>query len=79
MRNQVLIALAEKLRPPEGKARYRRRACTVDPVFGISKSVLGFRQFMLRGFQKVSGEWSLVCLVDNLERPHTLWQAALAA
>ena len=75
----VLIAMAEKLRTPEGKARYRRRACTVEPVFGIIKSALGFRQFLLRGLKKVSGEWNLVCLAYNLKRLHTLRQTALAA
>ena len=39
----ILIAMAKKLRTPEGKARYRRRACTVEPVFGIIKSAIGFR------------------------------------
>jgi hypothetical protein len=75
----VLLAMAEKLRTPAGKARYRRRACTVEPVFGIIKSALGFRQFMLRGLKKVSGEWNLVCLAYNLKRLHTLRQGALEA
>ena len=84
----VLIAMAEKLRTPEGKARYRRRACTVEPVFGIipsaisgpgGKSALGFRQFLLRGLKKDSGEWNLVCLAYNLKRLHTLRQTAMAA
>jgi len=52
----VLLMMAAKLKTPAGKARYRRRACTVEPVFGIVKNVLGFRQFMLRGLEKVSGE-----------------------
>jgi len=41
----VLVAMAEKLQTPEGKATYRRRACTVEAVFGIIKAALGFRQF----------------------------------
>lgn len=68
----VLRAMADKLKTPEGKARYRQRACTVEPVFGILKTVLGFRQFVLRGLQKVSGEWNLVCLAYNLKRLHRL-------
>lgn len=68
----VLRAMAEKLRTPEGQARYRQRACTVEPVFGILKTVLGFRQFLLRGLRKVSGEWNLVCLAYNLKRLHRL-------
>jgi hypothetical protein len=75
----VLIAMAEKLRTPEGKARYRRRACSVEPVFGIIKSAMGFRQFLLRGIKKVSGEWNLICLAYNLKRLHTLRQTAPAA
>lgn len=71
----VLLAMAEKLRTPEGKATYRRRACTVEPVFGIIKAVLGFRQFLLRGLGKVSGEWNLVCLAYNFKRLHTLRRA----
>ena len=55
---------------------YRRRACTVEPVFGIIKSVLGFRQFLLRGWKKVSGEWNLVCLAYNLKRLHVLQRAS---
>ncbi len=72
----VLVAMAEKLKTPQGKAIYRRRACTVEPVFGIIKAVLGFRQFLLRGLSKVRGEWKLVCLAYNLKRLHTLARAA---
>lgn len=71
----VLVAMAEKLRTDQGKALYRKRARTVEPVFGIIKHVLGFRQFLLRGLTKVTGEWSLVCLAYNLKRLHVL-QAA---
>lgn len=72
----VLLAMAAKLQTPEGKAIYRQRASTVEPVFGIIKSALGFRQFLLRGLKKVSGEWTLVCLAWNLKRLHTLGAAA---
>ena len=68
--------MAGKLKTPEGKATYRKRACTVEPVFGILKAVLGFRQFLLRGLEKVRGEWKLVCLAYNLKRLHTLGRAA---
>ena len=74
-----LLAMAEKLKTEEGKARYRRRACTVEPVFGIIKAALGFRQFLLRGLKKVTGEWNLVCLAYNLRRLHTLQAAAAGA
>lgn len=53
-------------------ARYALRKQTVEPVFGIIKSMMGFRQFSLRGLQKVSGEWTLVCLAWNLKRMATL-------
>ena len=48
------------------QTRYRFRARTVEPVFGIIKSARGFRQFLLRGLEKVSAEWSLVCAAHNL-------------
>jgi transposase len=68
----VLVAMTDKLKTAEGKAIYRKRASTVEPVFGIIKAVLGFRQFLLRGMKKVSGEWNLVCLAYNLKRLHRL-------
>jgi len=61
-------AEAEKLRTPEGRALYRRRACTVEPIFGVIKAVLGFGQFLLLGLQKVLGKWTLVCPAYNLKR-----------
>jgi len=70
--NPVLCAMAEKLKTPEGQRTYRQRACTVEPVFGIIKAGLGFRQFLLRGLRKVSGEWNLICLAYNLKRLHRL-------
>lgn len=60
--------MAHKLKTKVGRARYALRKQTVEPVFGIIKSVLGFRQFSLRGVKKVSGEWTLVCLAWNLKR-----------
>lgn len=65
-------AMAAKLRTPEGRAIYRQRKCTVEPVIGIIKDVLGFRQFSLRGVAQVTGEWILVCLAYNIKRLHTL-------
>jgi transposase len=68
-----------RLRTPEGRAIYGSRKCTVEPVFGIIKSVLGFRQFHLRGLKAVSGEWTWVTIAWNLKRLFTLeqqkWQA----
>ena len=61
-------AMAHKLKTKAGRALYALRKQTVEPVFGIIKSVLGFRQFSLRGLKKVTGEWTLVCLAWNLKR-----------
>ena len=64
--------MAHKLRTDIGKAIYRLRKSTVEPVLGIIKEVLGFRQFSLRGLVAAGGEWTLVCLAYNLKRLHTL-------
>ena len=64
--------MAYKLQTKIGKALYRLRKSTVEPVLGIIKEVLGFRQFSLRGLGQASGEWTLVCLAYNLKRLHTL-------
>lgn len=61
-----------RLRTSAGKTLYQLRQQTVEPVFGIIKSVLGFRQFRLRGREKASLEWTLVCLACNLKRLHRL-------
>ena len=61
-------AMAHRLRTPEGKKLYAKRKHTPEPVFGIIKSVLGFRQFLLRGLENVKGEWSLVTLAWNMKR-----------
>jgi hypothetical protein len=61
-----------RLKTVKGRAKYKLRQQTVEPVFGIIKSVLGFRQFLLRGLQKVELEWQLVCLAYNLKRLHLM-------
>ena len=61
-------AMAHKLKTKAGRAAYALRKQTVEPVFGIIKSVMGFRQFLLRGLAGARGEWSLVCLAWNLKR-----------
>jgi transposase len=65
-------AMAHRLQTPEGKKLYALRKHTPEPVFGIIKSVLGFRQFLLRGLDKVKGEWSLVTMAWNLKRMFAL-------
>ena len=62
------IAMKEKLKTEEAKAKYRLRKCTVEPVFGIIKNVLGFTRFSLRGIEKVKLEWLLVTLAYNCKR-----------
>ncbi len=68
----VIEKMAYKLRTQIGNAIYRLRKSTVEPVIGIIKEVLGFRQFSLRGLSAAGGEWTLVCLAYNLKRMHTL-------
>jgi hypothetical protein len=65
-------ALAHRLKTPAGRALYTLRKYTVEPVFGILKQVMGFRQFSLRGLTQVWGEWHLVTLAWNLKRLHRL-------
>ena len=67
-----VIKMAHKLQTEVGKAIYRLRKCNVEPVIGIIKEVLGFRQFSLRGLVAAAGEWCLVCLAFNLKRLHVL-------
>jgi hypothetical protein len=62
-----------------GRALYKLRQQTVEPVFGIIKEVLGFRRFSLRGLAKVTLEWELVCLAYNCQRLHRLGAALRAA
>jgi transposase len=65
-------AMAHRLQTPEGRKLYALRKHTPEPVFGIIKSVLGFRQFLLRGLDKVKGEWTLVTMAWNLKRMFVL-------
>lgn len=69
------VKMAYKLQTEIGQAIYRLRKCTVEPVIGIIKEVLGFRQFSLRGLDAAAGEWGLVCLAFNLKRMHSLFLA----
>ncbi len=64
MRHQLLTM--------SGRAIYAMRKCTVEPVFGIIKAILGFRQFSLRGLENVNGEFNLVALAWNLKRMFVL-------
>jgi hypothetical protein len=64
--------MRRKLQTKKGRAIYARRKEIVEPVFGQIKHVRGFRQFLLRGQEKVRGEWTLICMTHNLLK---LWRA----
>src|SRR3954465_3549031 len=67
-----VAAMAHRLKTPEGRKLYALRKHTPEPVFGILKSALGFRQFLLRGLDNVRGEWNLVTMAYNVKRLFTL-------
>jgi transposase len=71
-----VAAMAHRLKTPEGRALYALRKHTPEPVFGIIKSALGFRQFLLRGLDNVRGEWNLVTMAYNVKRLFALAAAA---
>jgi transposase len=64
--------MKRKLKTKVGAAVYARRKCMVEPVFGQIKQARGFRQFLLRGLEKVRGEWALICMTHNLLKFHKL-------
>jgi hypothetical protein len=70
-----LRAMRKKVTSEEGRRIYRRRAATVEPVFGVIKAAMGMRQFLLRGLEKVRIEWDLVCLAYNVRRVWSLSRA----
>ena len=68
--------MKQRTETERGRKKYRLRQQTVEPVFGIVKEVMGFRRFLLRGLEKVEGEWELVCLAYNCKRLHRMMQMA---
>lgn len=68
----ALEAMRHRLKTRDGRALYALRKRTVEPVFGLIKHVMKFRQFLLRGLMNVKGEWGLVCLAWNLKRLNAL-------
>lgn len=68
----AVTRMKHRLQTTEGKATYARRKCTVEPVFGIIKSVLGHRHFLRRGFRNAQSEWDLISMAWNLKRMHVL-------
>ncbi|MFC1499160.1 transposase, partial [Verrucomicrobiota bacterium] len=75
LRAQWLLEMKEKMETDIGRALYARRKQTVEPVFGIIKNVMKFREFNLRGLPKIDGEWHLVSLAYNVKR---LWNLKMA-
>jgi len=64
--------MAHRLKTPQGRKLYALRKQTPEPVFGIIKSVMGFRQFLLRGAENAQGEWNLVTMSWNIRRMFAL-------
>src|SRR5467141_4534638 len=64
--------MKRKLKTKVGAAIYARRKCIVEPVFGQIKQARGFRQFLLRGLEKVQGEWALICMTHNVLKFHKI-------
>lgn len=64
--------MKHRLKTKAGKEVYAQRKVTSEPVFGIIKAVMGFRSFLLRGYEAVKGEWNLVCMAFNIKRLHVL-------
>ena len=58
--------MLRKLSTQRGRAEYGKRKTSAEPVFGQIKEALGFRQFLLRGHRKAQGEWSLICMANNI-------------
>ncbi len=66
--------MIHRMKTSEGKSLYAKRKQTVEPVFGIIKAAMGFRQFLLRGLKAVRGEWNLVCMAWNIKKLYALGQ-----
>lgn len=67
-----LLYMAHQLGTQAGRALYKLRKQTVEPVFGIIKRVMGWRQMSMRGLDKAQGEWNLVTMAWNIKRLHVL-------
>jgi len=67
-RSPHIAQMAARLQSDEGQAAYRKRKWIAEPPNGWIKSVLGFRQFNMRGLHRVTAQWKLVCAALNLQR-----------
>ena len=70
--------MKHRLRTIDGRKIYGQRKSTIEPTFGIIKSIMGFRQFSLRGYEKVKAEWRIVCMAYNLKRMCRLFEIKIA-
>lgn len=68
----AMDCMKHRLPTKAGRAIYGERKSTIKPTFGIIKSIMGFRQFSLRGYEKVRAEWRIVAIAYNLKRMHRL-------
>ncbi len=71
--------MARKLRTKKGRDLYAKRKTTPEPVFGQTKEVRGLRRFLMRGLEKVKGEWSLWCMTQNILKLFRFQRAREAA
>jgi len=67
-----VTTMKHRLKTVAGKAIYAKRKVTSEPVFGIIKAIMGFRSFLLRGYEAAEGEWNLVCMAYNIKKLHAL-------
>jgi len=65
---KLVQAMRARIRQGGHRSRYRLRKYTVEPVFGHIKQARSFRQFLLRGIDKVRGEWAMICIAHNLAK-----------
>jgi len=75
VRSEFVREMKAKMERDKSRKQYRKRKQAVAPVFGTIKKWIGFTQFLLRGYEKVSGEWQLVTLAYNVKR---LWRMQCA-
>lgn len=76
-RKPWVTKMKQKMETEQGKKIYSLRKRSVEPVFGVIKNVMGFRQFLLRGLDKVTAEWKLVSIAYNMKRLYNIKMAAI--
>ena len=78
IRSEFVRQMKEKMETQSARQKYRLRMQTVEPVFGTIKKWMGFDQFLLRGIEKVTGEWNLIALAYNFKRLWAMMRAEAA-